>query len=136
MLRKYSFVNNCITFDCLVISKEKSSMVNRRSQTNTDIYPFSVTSYYYENSDYMNIMANISYDYYKSKLYQSNDINFSDNHVFMIEFKDSIASMANYNRSMDHSTIYVEADLAAESFNIATNIVGKCYDRYYSHTCT
>ena len=56
--------------------------------------------------------------------------NVNANRIFAVHWQDEIKSTAAYNRSLDHSTVYVESGAALETFQIASiSKDSNCYSR-------
>lgn len=99
-----------------------------------DDFPLYVHSYYAENSTSMDIAATVNFTYNRVKSWQHSPDSTVDAalapSVFAMHWIDAIHSKAAYNRSLDHTVVYVESDTAIDRFQVQTNRQkGSCYDR-------
>lgn len=68
----------------------------------------------------------VNYTFGRSKFWQTSP----NSEPFVLRWSDLMVSSAAYNRSLDHSTIYVEAGNAAEQFLVNSNLQGNCFNHY------
>lgn len=53
-------------------------------------------------------------------------------YLYTATIRDNMTSIASYNRTLDHTEVYEESDIAAQTFSINSQAADKCFDRYIS----
>mmetsp|Transcript_8112 Transcript_8112/g.13489 ORF Transcript_8112/g.13489 Transcript_8112/m.13489 type:complete len:653 (+) Transcript_8112:107-2065(+) len=102
-------------------------------------YPYTISSSYKQDDTTFDMSAAVSMSYIRSDVFPANGgrgttANTSGGHsdassvASNVSWANSIVSKAAYNRTLDHSTVYVESGIAAASYGIADSDQG-CYQR-------
>ena len=82
------------------------------------------------------MQAIVDYDYARFQVWEFVDINNGKVRSFELFWTNKIATNATYNRTLDHSTVYIESDQSREEFKIdskvknnVNSIGSNCYNR-------
>ena len=95
-------------------------------------YPYSMVSSYKQDATTFDMTAEVNITYHRYNLYSSPSSggDASDSAVgdYSITWSNSMMSNAAYNRTLDHTTVYVESDTAAARYHVSDGVHG-CYQR-------
>jgi hypothetical protein len=101
------------------------------------VYPYSMVSSYKQDATTMDMTATVNITYGRTNVYASLDNarehapHSPENTGYNISWHNSIWSSAAYNRTLDHSTVYVESDTATAGYFVGTTD-SVCYRRLAS----
>lgn len=98
-------------------------------RTNSLEYPYTISSTYAQDETSMDMVATVNMSYDRSSTFAYSTALASRS--FAVHWANSISSDAAYNRSLDHTTVYVESDAAAAQYHISSSQDnnGECYLR-------
>jgi hypothetical protein len=148
------------------ISKHTLSVADDTGVTLTNIvvdsFPLALENYYAQDDTSMCLQAAIDYEYDRMRVWKQTKVSINlirvtspklppvsvyiarlqgsgdTTSASVLSWSNNIKSSADYNRSLDHNTVYVETGSATESFRIADAMpehmihssTSTCYDRY------
>jgi hypothetical protein len=98
-----------------------------------DVFPLALENYYAQDDTTMALQAAIGYGYHRLRLWaQAPKADTRPTVSNVLSWTNRIKSAAEYNRSLDHTTIYTETGTAAENFNVRPtqeNAAQNCFER-------
>lgn len=87
-------------------------------------YPYKIWSSYKQDATTFDMSANVNISYQRENAYPATD----NTPALTVAWRNSLLSNAAYNRTLDHTTVYVESDVAAAGYHVTNNGV-PCYQR-------
>lgn len=105
------------------------TLVQRRDSSRAvrseSFYPYRIVSSYKQDATTMDMRANVNMSYVRSNTYLGTPTTAG---TYNVSWRNSILSNAAYNRSLDHSVVYIESDNAAAGYAVLSD-GRKCYQR-------
>lgn len=116
-------------------SPAEASPSSLRAVKSHSCYPYRITSSYKQDETTFDMRANVNMSYMRTSTYpnpsssssSTSSLSFPDKH-YSVFWRNSLLSNAAYNRTLDHSVVYVESDNAAAGYFVSTDQKG-CYQR-------
>mmetsp|Transcript_13649 Transcript_13649/g.23967 ORF Transcript_13649/g.23967 Transcript_13649/m.23967 type:complete len:634 (-) Transcript_13649:125-2026(-) len=109
----------------LAATKLRSSSGSAALAVNTRAhYPYKIWSSYKQDATTFDMSAYVNISYQRENTYPAA----GDSPTLTVAWRNSLLSNAAYNRTLDHTTVYVESDTAIAGYHASSN--GKpCYQR-------
>lgn len=139
--RQVSANTNQFIGDSLTVTKQNSTCEiysglilpdgSRYSNTIYSNYPLYLENYYAQDDTTFDMQATVGYAYTRaqrltylppSASHSSQESNSNNGWVYEVDWSNKMYSNATYNRTLDHTTVYVESDTAAETYLIASSL--------------
>ena len=87
--------------------------MGRTAVITVDTFPLYVDSYYAQDPSTFDMTAVLGYAYERTKTYEQVEAGKTKS-FFEIRWRDRMLANAAYNRTLDHSVVYVQAGSAAQ----------------------
>jgi hypothetical protein len=113
---------------CVTESTHTQADQSQLVKSTSSFYPLYVEDYYAQDETSMDLAAVVAFSFNRRERSsftspaetKGSPVSGQLPFVYEVSWSNQMASNASYNRSLDHSTVYLQADKAAEVFLIAT----------------
>ena len=100
-----------------VLTKEADGL--SVSEKTVSRFPLAVESYYKQDESTMDMQATILYSYGRDKSWTVTDGTTGSTNMMTVSWLNNMASNATYNRTLDHTTVYLELGKAKERYQVS-----------------
>lgn len=106
-----------------VLTGSGLSSSNHHAVKSHAYYPYSIVSSYKQDATTFDMSANVNISYQRANTYPQ-----QDSAAYTVAWSNSLLSNAAYNRTLDHTVVYVESDAAVAGYHVSDSGTG-CYQR-------